>query len=125
MTADVSIITNSIDSALIVPSAAVTDFDDGTGVVYIEDDEKTHAAHSVHVEILGDNGSETAIKPTDGAIRDGDLVIISGMEAATIDDMDAGTMGDVAGNAADVASGEASGSSLDATVEGETTTVAR
>ena len=121
MTADVSIITNSIDSALIVPSAAVTDFGDGTGVVYVEDDEKTHAAHTVHVEILGDNGSETAIKPTEGAIRDGDLVIISGMEAATIDDMDAGTMGDVAGNAADVASGDASGSSLDASVEGETT----
>ena len=121
MTADVSIITNSIDSALIVPSAAVTDFGDGTGVIYVEDDEKTHTAHIVHVEILGDNGSETAIKPTEGAIRDGDPVIISGMEAATIDDMDAGTMGDVAGNAADVASGDASGSSLDATVEGETT----
>ena len=43
------------------------------------------------------------------------------MEAATIDDMDAGTMGDVAGNAADVASSDASESSLDATVEGETT----
>lgn len=121
MTADVSIITSSIDSALIVPSAAVTDFGDGTGVVYVEDDEKIHAAHTVHVEILGDNGSETAIKPTEGAICDGDPVIISGMEAATIDDMDAGTMGDVAGNAADVASDDASGSSLDASVEGETT----
>ena len=121
MTADVSIITNSIDSALVVPSAAVTDFGDGTGVVYVEDDEKAHTAHTVHVEILGDNGSETAVKPTEGAISDGDLVIISGMEAATIDDMDAGTMGDVAGNAADVASSDASGSSPDASVEGETT----
>ena len=118
MTADVSIITNSIDS---VPSAAVTDFGDGTGVVYVEDDEKAHTAHTVHVEILGDNGSETAVKPTEGAIRDGDPVIISGMEAATIDDMDAGTMGDVAGNAADVASDDTSGSSPDASVEGETT----
>ena len=67
------------------------------------------------------DGSETAVKPTEGAISDGDLVIISGMEAATIDDMDAGTMGDVAGNAADVASDDASGSSPDASVEGETT----
>lgn len=121
MTADVSIITNSIDSALVVPSAAVTDFGDGTGVVYVEDDEKAHTAHTVHVEILGDNGSETAVKPTEGAISDGDLVIISGMEAATIDDMDAGTMGDVAGNAADAASDDTTGSSPDASVEGETT----
>jgi len=121
MTADVSIITNSIDSALVVPSAAVTDFGDGIGVVYVEDDEKAHTAHTVHVEILGDNGSETAVKPTEGAISDGDLVIISGMEAATIDDMDAGTMGDVAGNAADAASDDTSGSSPDASVEGETT----
>lgn len=79
MTANVSITTNQVDSALVVPSAALTTYGDGTGTVFVETDPNTHDATAVTVEVLADNGSEAAVKPTDGSLADGDQVIVSGM----------------------------------------------
>ena len=85
MTADVSIVTQSIDSALIVPSAAVTDLGDGTGTLSVEDDAETHEGHEVLVRVLATNGSETAVEPTAGSLlAEGENVIVSGAEAASI-----------------------------------------
>lgn len=79
MTANVSITTSQVDSALVVPSAALTTYGDGTGAVFVETDPNTHDATAVTVEVLADNGSEAAVKPTDGSLADGDQVIVSGM----------------------------------------------
>ncbi len=78
MTANVSITTSQVDNALIVPSTAVTAYGDGTGCVYVETDPTTHETAPATVEILGDNGSETAVKATDGSLADGDPVVVSG-----------------------------------------------
>lgn len=102
MTADVSIVTQSIDSALIVPSAAVTDLGDGTGTLSVEDDAETHEGHEVLVKVLATNGSETAVEPTAGSLlAEGENVIVSGAEAASIS----------GGDGAADAGGSASGSS--------------
>ena len=107
MTADVSIVTQSIDSALIVPSAAVTDLGDGTGTLSVEDDAETHEGHEVLVKVLATNGSETAVEPTAGSLlAEGENVIVSGAEAASISGDGAAS----AGGSAD-AGGSASGSS--------------
>ncbi len=89
MTANVSITTSQVDSALVVPSAALTTYGDGTGTVFVETDPNTHDATAVTVEILADNGSEAAVKPTDGSLADGDQVIVSGMggDSSSYDDM--------------------------------------
>ena len=100
MTADVSIITQSIDSTLIVPSAAVTDLGDGTGTLSVEDDAETHEGHEVLVRVLATNGSETAVEPTAGSLlAEGENVIVSGAEAASISGGDGAA--DAGGSASD------------------------
>ncbi len=85
MTANVNITTSSFESTLIVPSAALTTYGDGTGSVYVETNPNTHEGTTVTVEVLADNGSEAAVKPTDGSLSDGDLVVVSGMVDASMD----------------------------------------
>ena len=100
MTADVSIVTQSIDSTLIVPSAAVTDLGDGTGTLSVEDDAETHEGHTVLVRVLATNGSETAVEPTAGSLlAEGENVIVSGAEAASISGGDGAA--DAGGSASD------------------------
>ena len=115
MTANVSIVTDSIDSALIVPALALSDFGDGTGMLYVEDDPETHAAHTVMVTILGNNGSEAAVEPLAGSpLADGDAVVVAGTEALQLDEDGAladGGMGMGADAGADGADGGDSGSS--------------
>ena len=85
MTASVSITTQALDTALVVPVVGLTDYGDGTGVLAVEDDAETHEAHSVSVRILATNGSEAAVEPLEGSdLREGDAVIVSGSEAASI-----------------------------------------
>ena len=85
MTANVSIVTTSIDNALVVPTAAVNDLGDGTGMLLVEDDAETHSAHTVTVNVLATNGSEMAVEPAEGStLSDGDAVIVSGSEAANV-----------------------------------------
>ena len=83
MTANVSVVTETIDTALIVPAAALTDLGDGTGIVYVEDDAELHAGRMATVTVLANNGSEAAVESTDGSLAEGDAVVISGMEALT------------------------------------------
>ncbi len=91
MTANVSITTSQVDNALIVPSTAVTAYGDGTGCVYVEIDPTTHETTPVTVEILGDNGSEAAVKATDGSLADGDPVVVSGAFSDDAGGYDSGT----------------------------------
>ena len=101
MTANVSVVTETIDTALIVPAAALTDLGDGTGIVYVEDDAEVHAGRMATVTVLANNGSEAAVESTDGSLAEGDAVVISGMEALTFPE-DAQTGGTVLdGTAAD------------------------
>lgn len=91
MTANVSITTSQVDNALIVPSTAVTAYGDGTGCVYVEIDPTTHETTPVTVEILGDNGSEAAVRATDGSLADGDPVVVSGAFSDDAGGYDSGT----------------------------------
>ena len=109
MTADVSITTQAIDNALIVPTAALNDMGDGTGMLVVEDDAETHDAHTVQVDVLANNGSEAAVEAAEGsALAEGDAVIVSGSEAANISgDGGVGAPG-AAGGSASAAGGDAS-----------------
>lgn len=85
MTANVSITTQAIDSAIIVPTSAVTDFGDGTGVLYVETDPETHAAREVMVDVLAKNASEAAVEPAQGyELADGDSIVVSGLDMANV-----------------------------------------
>ena len=112
MTADVSITTQAIDNALIVPTAALNDMGDGTGMLVVEDDAETHDAHTVQVNVLANNGSEAAVEPAEGSsLAEGDAVIVSGSEAANISgDGGVGAPGAADGSAS-AAGGDASSSS--------------
>ena len=87
MTANVSITTLSLDSALIVPTVGLANHGDGTGTLTVEDDAETHEAHTVSVKILASSGSEAAVEPLeDGGLAEGDAVIISGDAGAVASD---------------------------------------
>ena len=111
MTANVSIVTQSIDSALVVPTTAVSDMGDGTGMLVVEDDPETHDAHTVLVKILATNGSETAVEATGGSmLAEGENVIVSGSEAANIEgDGGVGAPGATSGSASSSGSADSTG----------------
>lgn len=113
MTANVSIVTQSIDSALVVPTTAVSDMGDGTGMLVVEDDPETHNAHTVLVKILATNGSETAVEATGGSmLAEGENVIVSGSEAANIEgDGGVGAPGAAGGSASSSGSADGTASS--------------
>ena len=51
----------------------------------MEDDAETHEGHTALVRVLATNGSETAVEPTAGSLlAEGENVIVSGAEAASI-----------------------------------------
>lgn len=75
MTASVSIVTNSLDDALIVPTSALTDNGDGTGSVNVEKDSESHTSRTVSVTIVAKNGSQAAVT---GDLKEGDVLVVSG-----------------------------------------------
>ena len=74
MTATVSIVTESVPGATIVPLAAVSDGEDGGKQVMVVDNEKTGESHAVSVEVLAKGSSEAAVR---GEIKDGDNVLLA------------------------------------------------
>ena len=77
MTADVEIVLDSVDDAIIVPSTAVWEGDDGTyvTVVTLDDEGNIETSEDVKVEVRLSTDSESAVA---GAISDGDLVLLGG-----------------------------------------------
>ncbi len=74
MTASVSITTQSVPNAIIVPASAVHEGDEGACVSVVLD-EQTQETVEVPVQVIAQNSSEAAVL---GELQDGDLVDISG-----------------------------------------------
>jgi HlyD family secretion protein len=112
MTASVSIVTNSLDDALIVPTSALTDNGDGTGSVNVETDAESHTSRTVSVTIVAKSGSQAAVT---GDLKEGDVLVVSG---GTVDSGETGdaTVTDASSSdgADSSAGGEASGDSVPA-----------
>jgi hypothetical protein len=68
---------DSVDDAIIVPSTAVWEGDDGTyvTVVTLDDEGNIETSEDVKVEVRLSTDSESAVA---GAISDGDLVLLGG-----------------------------------------------
>ena len=110
MTANVSIVTESIDSALLVPLAALADNGDGTGTITVETDAEAHTGRVVSVNVLATNGGEAAVEPAAGeSLSEGDSVVVAGF-ADTDDAMSDDAMGED-GSVTDGSGGAASSSS--------------
>ena len=74
MTATVSIVTDSVPDATIVPLAAVSDDENGGKQVMVIDNEKTGEGHAVSVEVVAKGSSEAAVR---GELKDGDSVLLA------------------------------------------------
>jgi HlyD family secretion protein len=112
MTANVSIVTNSLDDALIVPMSALTDNGDGTGSVNVETDAESHTSRTVSVTIVAKSGSQAAVT---GDLKEGDVLVVSG---GTVDSGETGDATATDASSSDgvdsSAGGEASGDSVPA-----------
>lgn len=112
MTANVSIVTNSLDDALIVPTSALTDNGDGTGSVNVETDAESHTSRTVSVTIVAKSGSQAAVT---GDLKEGDVLVVSG---GTVDSGETGDATVTDASSSDgvdsSAGGEASGDSVPA-----------
>lgn len=74
MTATVSIVTDNVPGATIVPLAAVSDDGNGGKQVMVVDNEKTGEGHAVSVEVVAKGSSEAAVR---GELKDGDSVLLA------------------------------------------------
>ena len=74
MTATVSIVTDSVPGATIVPLAAVSDDGNGGKQVMVVDNDKTGEGHAVSVEVVAKGSSEAAVR---GELKDGDSVLLA------------------------------------------------